>query len=546
MQNPDVSHCSRITFWLITLVAVAAFIRVNGATGFYFHSDEAINFAMAAGGSLMETIRFSLYETHPSFGTVLYHFWAKLSHEPDILRALALLFGLALVILYYHIGKAMDGRLAGYAAAALATFSYGCIVQSFVLRSYMAFLFFLSAAFYAYLCWRKNPQSRQLEIYFLCALFACFINFSAAFGIFCIGVAELFIFKTVTGRKRAGFVVVHAVLAAVWLMLYDLWLPTMTQLSEDEGAQASGLMALARGLVYPPSAFVYMFPSMYVGFFSAFLLPLTAIYLKTPLRRFVQMGWLALALGVMLNITGLYPTLASRHSLWVFPFIMPVLGCILAGLCVPIFNAVPFIRKRALAVDATALLMLVSGWLLYDPQVRFADSGEYGLDKPAWDATMQALGTLPPDRLLVAERSDAWLITMPAYNPYLAMIQNDKADPAEKGIASYVVMPYGQTRLLFKRFYMNYDAQTFITLFNDAKQKGLLDGVEAVSFFIMNSSRTIAANFLKCEELDRTVTELAARGMIKTKLVTVPTRALFDQLIAPQGKAHHCLSAPKK
>lgn len=544
MQKPDVSHCSRITFWLTVLVAFAAFIRLNGATGFYFHSDEAINFGMAAGSTLMETIRFSMYETHPSFGTVLYHFWAKLSHEPDMLRGLALLFGLALVVLYYHIGKAMDGKLAGFTAAALVAFSYGCIMQSFVLRSYMAFLFFLSAAFYAYLCWRKNPETRQLEVYLLCALFACLINFSTAFGIFCIGMAELLIFRTVTGRKRIAFIVVHAVLAAVWLSLYYLWLPTMT-LAQNEEEPASLLMALARGLVYPPSAFVYLLPAMYVGFFSAFLLPLTAIYLKTPLRKYVQMGWFALGLGVMLNITGLYPTLASRHSLWVFPFIIPVFGCIIAGVCVSLLGTIPFIRNKGLVADATAIVLLVSGWLMYDPLVRFADSGEYGLDKPAWEATMQALGKTPPTQLLVAERSDAWLITMPAHNPYLDMIADDKVDPAEKGVASYVVMPYGKSRLLFKRFYMNYDAGTFITMFKDAKQKGLLDGVETVSFFIMNSSRTIAANFLKCEELDKTVTELAARGLIKTKLVSVPTTALFDQLIAPEGKAHHCLSTPK-
>jgi len=39
--------------------------------------------------------------------------------------------------------------------------------------------------------------------------------------------------------------------------------------------------------------------------------------------------------------------------------------------------------------------------------------------------------------------------------------------------------------------------------------------------------------------------ELAAKGSIKTKLVTVPVTALFDQLIAPEGKAHQCLTTPK-
>src|SRR5579871_3540023 len=92
-----------VYLWMIALILIAIAIRVQGVNGYYFSEDESLITYIARAGTLQDVLRFSLHEAHPPLFYVVLHYWLKLSDTVAFARCLSLLFGLALVPLYYKI-----------------------------------------------------------------------------------------------------------------------------------------------------------------------------------------------------------------------------------------------------------------------------------------------------------------------------------------------------------------------------------------------------------------------------------------------------------
>ena len=171
--------------WLLLLIIVAIYVRINGADTYYYHVDELMHINIAKGETLKETMQFSLLETHPPLGHIVRHYWQEISGEMWFSRSLSLVFGIVMIPLYFAIGKKLNGELTGMCAAALVAFSNACVVQSYVVRNYSMFTVFLSAAFYCYLLWRdKKKNMKLLASYGMFALLACLTHFSGIFAVF--------------------------------------------------------------------------------------------------------------------------------------------------------------------------------------------------------------------------------------------------------------------------------------------------------------------------------------------------------------------------
>ncbi|MEI7668819.1 MAG: glycosyltransferase family 39 protein, partial [Pseudomonadota bacterium] len=166
-----------VVFWLLLLVIVGIYIRINDSSHYSYSGDEAIHLGMAKASSIYEALKFSLNETHPPLGNIIRYYWLKISDEIWFSRSLSLIFGVAFIPLYYFIGKEYKDKLTGLLSATLITFSYGCILQSYIVRNYTILVFFLSFSLYFYLIWRKNNKNYALAGYLIAGILASLTHF---------------------------------------------------------------------------------------------------------------------------------------------------------------------------------------------------------------------------------------------------------------------------------------------------------------------------------------------------------------------------------
>jgi len=212
---------------LAALLPVGAYVRVHGAGGYYYNSDEAAYVHIAAAKTLAEAWSLPRYEMQPPLPYLLSHCWMIISDDPSFVRGLSLLFGLATIYLFYQDGRAAIGHITGVACAALATFSHALIILSFSVLQYAPFLFFMTAAFYYFVRLNRKPDLRKLLCYAGCSLAACMSHFSAMLTLACIAVTGTLILL----RKRARFsmhaswVAVHLVVVGVTLIACRAWEP---------------------------------------------------------------------------------------------------------------------------------------------------------------------------------------------------------------------------------------------------------------------------------------------------------------------------------
>src|SRR5437764_398623 len=141
-------------------------------------TSSARRFRVEDGFRTVQTVQFARYETHPPLGNVLRYWWIKISDDPAFIRAQSLLFGLALILIFYRTGAFLNGPLTGMCCAALTAFSYGCVIQSFVIRHYIFFVVFISAAHFYYLRWREERKSSLLWTYAAFCLLGCLTHFT--------------------------------------------------------------------------------------------------------------------------------------------------------------------------------------------------------------------------------------------------------------------------------------------------------------------------------------------------------------------------------
>jgi len=184
-----------IWIWLAMFAAIGVYVRVQGTYDYTYGLDEATHIHIASGRSLAEVLRYAVYEAHPPLFYILLHYWMMVSVDPLFVRGLPLLLGMALIPVYYGIGKRVGGELCGLCCAALVTLSYGCVIQSYVMRQYCILLLALSLNLYCYLYWQDTQRRIALLGYVLFGWLGALSHFSSDLYFFCIalfGVCALF------------------------------------------------------------------------------------------------------------------------------------------------------------------------------------------------------------------------------------------------------------------------------------------------------------------------------------------------------------------
>ncbi len=543
--------------WLLLLVALAAWIRVHGANDYYYSPDEAMHSTIAAFPTLGQVLHFAHYEIHPPVLYILCHYWMALFNDTDpaFVRALALVFGLPLILVYYRIGCLLNGQATGLCCAALIAFGNGCIIQSYVVRHYIIMLFFISLAFWCYLRWHDNRRNATLACYGLLCAIACLTHFSAIFDVLCIAAFEsLRMLRAKAPFSRlARWALVNGAVGLMALYVYHLWQPLLVPLKAYFATHVGkGLFnLLMHTLFYPILASGYILPD-----YTASLILLVAqiwVIIAPPhfirntdgLRSALALNWLAYGLGMLLLITRLYPEPGTRHSIWVLPFVIPTAGWILADTGEWLFARV--LKAKSLASPLLALVLLIGGYLLYDPEARFKDGSEYVWPKQDWQALTGYMSTLGPQDLIVTEKDDGIMLAnlYPAMGPY-----------AFNGERMAAVTPYGSTQILFNPYYpRNYSRYVWLATMKEAQDRHLFDGIKRLIFLRMAWSRSPLTDIMLCDKVDNkqivTFPATLASHRFLTRndiylswaaVMEIPAKPFLKDVLSPGGLERVCMN----
>jgi hypothetical protein len=538
---------SFIGAWLVLLMGVSVYIRVHGADGYHFSNDEAMVFNVANGRTLKEVVHLSLYEVHPPLFYMLLHYWMAISTDPAFVRGFSLLFGILTILLYYRIGKFLSGEFTGLCAAALVAFSPGWIVQSYLLRQYATFIFFLSCAFYSYLVWQRNRRPASLLAYMGFACIACFMHFSGILAIFCIAAYEMgVLYLRMIGWKTAlCWALVNLPPALITLSAYHFCEPTITNVKDYVDASGTdpvthaSYMAWKALLFYPLNVTFYLFSTPLIALLMLVLCPI--IGRKNPeLRPFLMLSGIVLALGTLLCATQAYSIVSARHDMWTFPFLTVTAAWTLSDLYVRYGRKTPW--SLSFPQNAfMAILLLIIGWAMVDPSARFADLFEYQVPEKQWQALSRYVDTLGPSDLIVANRDDA--ILLQNTYPYL--------DEAASSTA--VLMPLRHTHMLFGPVHRRYFKGNLLAeMLNDARARGLLEGITRLVFYQTQWALILDPDLTLCPASDKQVIAFpqsnpapAFRSRLSSvnyaTLTIVPASGFLNQIVFPQDTIHPCL-----
>jgi 4-amino-4-deoxy-L-arabinose transferase-like glycosyltransferase len=538
----------KLQFILLTLlILVAAYIRIHGTSIYYYHADELMHVKIAEGTTLKQVMQFSFYETHPPLGHIIRHYWQKISDTIWFARCLSLVFGLALIPLYYQIGKKLNGELTGICAAILITFSRGCIIQSYVVRNYTIFLFFLSVCFYVYLLWRDDRKNNGLlALYGLFALLACLTHFAAILTLVPITIFEIICIwrdKNISLDSHIKWVALHAILAVLAVITFFLWNSSITPVhSIASGAMASlkpyEMLFLAG--FYPFHLLGYILPEQNFIFLLILFAPLTIVKMHKNLGQFFALAIGVLFFAIILFVTKIYPFAGNRHGIWLLPFLIPLAASIMA-------NAVEYLWGRlkcfpryqyALSIYLIFFVTLV----FYNPAERFSDSTEYRLKESQWKEIQAYLNHLGKSDLLISGRTDAIMLSPSQENIYTYLGDNPFSITS-----SAAIIPYYNTHLLFNNRYTMriYENASLVKILEEANAKGQLDNYENFVFVNTYMASDPMLRLIKCDSLNKkivsfseTTSDIAGYNAI---FLIVKKQDFFMQIISPAGQARQCL-----
>jgi hypothetical protein len=438
--------------------------------------------------------------------------------------------------------------------ALIIAFSHGCIIQSFLARTYMLFVLLISVCFYCYLLWRIKHKRSALIAYTFLGCLAVATHFSGLFAIICIAFCEGRVMhkKSTSQHDWLMWICANGLILLVGVGLYYLWLPMLTILKpyfSISPLSYDTYMYLL--LLYPLSVSLYLFPSINAstaltcGFVAIAVRPGNIAKQSVDFRFLLTLIGFAFALGIILFATNIYCPMGGRHKLWMLPFIIPVLGWLLADMCNLLANRLTgFIQFPWLAI--IAVMMLIGGYALYSPTDRFSDESEYALTTTQQAAVEQFFDKLGASDMIFIERDDAMMFQ----NIYPAL-----GSAPYTGRVHAMQGPYHATHMIFDPFYRRIYSEGILTnMFKEALEKHLLDGIDRLVFFYSLWPRSVAKTLMQCDALDKQVIVYTDTGPsynaskqdiehAHAAVMIIAKELFIKDLLSPTGKAHACLSA---
>jgi hypothetical protein len=351
-------------------------LRVFSMRGTHLSADEALDFQIANLPGFGDVYRSSLTIAHPPLFFLILRSWLFFGKSELFLRLVPAFFGAAFLWAAYCWIRALLGKGAAFLGLVLLVLSPALWSLSGEIRSY-TLLLFLMAASLALLEAAINARSARLMVLFSFALFlAILTHFAALWPFLAAALYALARFRDDPPPRRvvgvwAGF---QGGAVLLFLYLYVTHVAKIRGSAFERGAITRWLRAeyfqpdqdhlVAFGLRQTGALFQFLFSLPALAVLAGAAAAGGVAYLAARKRPAVLLLVLPLLFGMGAAVLDLYPYGATRHSVYLLPFVAAAAGAL--GGAVTAGRLWP-------AVLAAGMLLPLSFWTL--PVSRGQDLG---------------------------------------------------------------------------------------------------------------------------------------------------------------------------
>ena len=351
LDRDPISSGGSIERWLdaqldriaLLVVVVGFFVRLFDASRSYFNPDEAMHYQILNQASAFQAYKASLTNAHPPLIFLLIYFWHFLGRSELMLRLPSVLAGTAFCWAAYQWIKIVFGRATALIGIIFCAFTPALIALSAELRGYALLLFCIGAALYflarAFEEESEEKSARQMWYFSSFLYLAILTHYSAVFFTVALGLYALARIADASLPRRAVFAWAagQAGALAIYVFLY------VTHVSKIKSSITAWAMPFdpsyfrwgdgnifvftqARTL----DIFLFLYGQRLVGeamllFFLAgvaylFARDLTSRGGKAGSGRSGILFLLPFAAVWGASLTGIYPYVGSRHTVFLAPF----------------------------------------------------------------------------------------------------------------------------------------------------------------------------------------------------------------------------------
>ena len=356
----------RLNLVVAAVVAAGFVARVIVAGRSYLNPDEALHYIIVNQRSAFLAYKVSLTNAHPPLIYLLVYYFRFLGRSELMLRLPSVLAGTALCWVAYKWVVLLFGRAAGAISVILTAFLPAMIALSAELRSYALLLFCETTALYFLEMALREHSVRKMWYFSLFLYLAILSHYSALFFALAVGAYALvrILASGVARKVIVAWAAGQAVALAIYAFLY------VTHISRIKTYIGSWVAVHDQVAPYPDrhhlfkftwertiDIFSFLFENRYVAW-GLLLLCLVGGSLLI-LRELVSHAETLRArhVGILMSlpfiavwaagIAGFYPYVGTRHTVFLAPFLIAALSCLLATGC----------RQRVWAALVTAALL---------------------------------------------------------------------------------------------------------------------------------------------------------------------------------------------
>lgn len=356
-QDPS-PHANVVDGWLHDHLGLIAFAviaggfvaRIAAASGTYLNPDEALQYVQLNQRSALLAYKVGQSLPHPPLYYLLLYFWHLLGRSELMLRLPSIICGTALCWVAFKWIENLFGRAAGVFGLVMVTFCPTLIALSAEVRQYALLLFCMVTALYFLGEALRRNSLAQMWFFSGFLYLAILSHYSAFFFVVAVGVYCLARIADSQFSRKLMFcwLLGQSGALAIYVFLYFTHLAKLrANLTGWGGELDQSYFHSYRDDIlsftgeHTLEIFRYMFARSYVSelMLAVFVAGIAFLFARDLLSRTGKASRLGLLLLLPLiavwgaSIAGVYPYVASRHTVFLAPFVIAASSFLLAAFC---------------------------------------------------------------------------------------------------------------------------------------------------------------------------------------------------------------------
>lgn len=344
---------------VLWLMIIGTIVRVFGLSDFYFSPDDVMLLGVATGETFVDVWKASLKQTNAPLYYFPLHYMLKIGRNEVFLRGISIVPGVGSILVFFMLGRKANGAISGVTMAFLATFSFGAILLSQVIRNYSLMVFFLSCALWLYLSYLQDEKLKYLGGYVCFMILAISAHYPAVIPL--VAMSTVLLVRMVVRRVRASeygkVFLFHTPLVVIVGFFYFSHISGVLQNEYSKKFKETYLKPYFPETVPElieniPDFFEYLFlPSMAPWMLILGVLGFVVLW-KTRRREVAAIIFVTFAINFALTLAGIFPFGGARQSIYLFPVVGILIGA-------SVQYAFDFVRDRCRPSEDSRMVELV-------------------------------------------------------------------------------------------------------------------------------------------------------------------------------------------